>query len=261
MKALRVLLRSGALAACTLGWTAVWLVGLPFAAWAGRGERWRARIFQSWARVCTQVIGMRVEREGPLPAGPVLLVSNHLGYVDIVLIASQLRCVFVSKAEVGSWPVLGVLSRWMQTLFVDRGLRRDVLRVSEQVRERLERGQSVVLFPEGTSSGGSGVLRFHSALLASAASGERAVYHATLRYFTPEGAPPPAEVICWWGDMRFGSHVRRLLAVRSFRARIAFGPEPIQDTDRKSLARRLHAEVASRFGSLRESEESCLIGA
>jgi 1-acyl-sn-glycerol-3-phosphate acyltransferase len=256
-----VVLRSLALLVCTLGWAGAWAVGLVVALPLGRGERWRAAVFGSWARASARVLGMRIEREGEIPEGPALLVSNHLSYVDIVLIASQLPCVFVSKSEVGSWPVLGRLARWMQTLFVDRTLRRDVHRVAQEIRGRLDRGQTVVFFPEGTSSEGAGVLDFHSSLLAPAAQEGWPVQYAAVHYVTPPDAPPAAETVCWWGDMDFGPHLLGLLAVPSFRARIAFGHEPVRDPDRKSLARRLHRQVASRFGSLLEDDPSCLIGA
>ena len=260
MSALRRLYRAVALAAVTGFWAALWIVLLPFAWIAGKFEALRGFVFVSWARAVTVVLGMRVEREGEVPLEPVLLVSNHLSYVDIVLIASQFPCVFVSKAEVGSWPLVGRLAGWMQTLFVDRTLRRDVQRVAGEIRERLHRGQSVVFFPEGTSTEGVDVRAFHPALLEPAAREGWPVRHVALRYFTPPGAPPASEAVCWWGDMSFAPHLWALLAVPSFVARMSFGPEPIRDSDRKSLARRLHVEVASRFGSLSESEPSCPIG-
>lgn len=260
MTRLRVLWRVVAVAVLTGGWSLAWLVGWPLALLARRGEDWRAFVFGSWARGMAHALGMRIERLGTPPAEPSLLVSNHLGYADIVLIASQMRCVFLSKAEVADWPVIGLLSRWMQTLFVDRGRRRDVTRVAREIRERLERGQSVVLFPEGTSTGGDAVLPFRSALLEPAALGGWPVRTAALRYETPCGSPPARDVVCWWGEASFAPHVLRLFALPSFRARIAFGNQPLRDPDRKALARRLHREVASRFGSLLEGEDQCPIG-
>lgn len=261
MKVWRVAWRASVMGLLTLGWASAFLLGLPVAKLLGRAEAWRGRVFGGWARATARVIGMQIEREGVPPRGPVLLVSNHLGYVDIVLIASQMRCVFLSKAEVERWPGVGLLTRWMQTLFVDRALRRDVQRVAAEMRARLARGQSVVFFPEGTSTAGEGVRAFHSALLEPAAREAWPVSHAALRYFTPPGSPAAAQAVAWWGDARFGAHLLRLLALPGFRARIAFGAEPLRDSDRKSLALRLHERVASRFASLLESEERCPLGA
>lgn len=260
MSRLRVCRRVLAVALLTGGWSLAWLLGLCFALALGRGEDWRAFVFGSWARGMARALGMQIERRGQPPGEPTLLVSNHLGYADIVLIASQMRCVFLSKSEVADWPVVGLLARWMQTLFVDRGRRRDVTRVGREIRERLERGQSVVLFPEGTSTGGDAVLPFRSALLEPAARGGWPVRTAALRYETPAGWPPARDVVCWWGDASFAPHVLRLFALPGFRARIAFGSRPLVDPDRKALARSLHEEVASRFGSLLEGEDQCPIG-
>lgn len=261
MRTWRVVRRSAALAVVTGAWALAWGLGLLPARLLGAGERWRAGVFSSWARAVARVIGMRIEREGAAPAGRgVLLVSNHLSYLDIVLIASQMRCVFLSKAEVASWPVFGVLARWMETLFVERERRRDVPRVAAEIRARLERGQSVVFFPEGTSTRGDEVGSFRSALLEPAAREGLEVRYAALRYFTPPGEPSASEAVCWWGDMDFAPHLLALFALSGFRARIAFGEEPIRDLDRKALARRLHGAVAQRFTSLMPSEESCPIG-
>ncbi len=261
MRAWRTLWRAAALSLGTLAWTLAFALGLAPAALAGRVEALRGAVFGGWARTSARLLGMRVERDGEPPREASLLVANHLGYMDIVLIASQMRCVFLSKAEVARWPLLGPLSRMMQTLFVDRSLRRDVRRVAGEIRERLARGQSVVVFPEGTSTRGDDVRPFRSSLLEPAAQEGWPVRHAALCYATRPGRPPAAEVVCWWGDAPFGSHFVRLLGEPGFRARISFGAEPVREGDRKLLARRLHERVASRFAALLESEEGCPIGA
>ena len=260
MRRLRVVTRAVVLSTVTASWAVLFLLGSLPALLAGRFESWRAFVFQRWARSAGWALRMRVERMGEAPREPVLLVANHLSYVDIVLIASCMPCVFVSKSEVGGWPVVGRLARWMQTLFVDRNLRRDVQRVADEIRGRLARGQSVVFFPEGTSTEGREVRGFHPALLEPAAREGWPVRHAALRYRTPEGSPPASEAVCWWGDMSFGPHLLALFALPYFDARISFGSEPIRDTDRKALARRLQREVASRFAALSESNPSCPIG-
>ena len=231
-------------------WYALWLAGWPGAALAGRTERWRGWILMTWARAVCAILGMRVEVDGPLPRPPFLLVSNHLSYVDIVLLASRVPCAFVAKAEVRSWPAIGPLAASMGTLFVDRGRKRDVKRVADLVRARLDAGQGVVLFPEGTSTAGDAVAPFRSSLLEPAALAGVPVRWAALTYATPPGEAPARTAVAWWGDMTLGPHLLHLLRLSHFRARVVFGDPPIRDPDRKSLASRLQREVARRFEPL-----------
>jgi len=218
-------------------------------AWRGlQGDRrgtalWRTRIFHAWGRSMAWLLGMRVEIEGRPPEPPFVLVSNHLGYVDVILLASRLRCVFVSKADVRSWPLVGRLCASVDTLFIQREVKRDIPRVVQQIEGVLAGGRGVVLFPEGTSSGGDAVLPFRPALLESAARAGLPVHCAAIAYRTLPGSPPAREVVCWWSDMPFGSHVWQLLGLPGFRARVVFGAEPVRESDRKLLADRLQREV------------------
>ena len=247
MRAFRILARSIALGIVTLGLWLVWLAGSLPARALGRASRWRARTFGAWARTSARVIGLTVRVEGPPPEGAFLLVTNHLGYLDIVLLASRLSCVFVSKAEVRSWPVLGFMSRSMGTIYLDRTRKRDLVRVGREIEEALEAGEGVVLFPEGTSTQGADVRPFRSSLLEVAARRNLPVRYAALRYSTGEGDPPAHRSVAWWGDATFGPHFLALLGVSRIEATVSFGDEPVAETDRKLLARRLHEEVEGRF--------------
>ncbi len=247
MRNARLCVRAAALVLVTLLLALVLVLGLPWAALGARTLRWRVTLARLWAKACARLLGMKVVREGHAPAGAFLLVSNHLSYVDIILLLSTVRAVFVSKADVAAWPVLGPLARLAGTLFIERQRKKDVLRVSGEIRRILERGMGIILFPEGTSTAGAEVHAFRSSLLEPAAKLSLPVRYASIRYSTPAGEPPAHLAVSWWGEMTFGPHVRDLLRLSGFEARIVFGAEPIEDPDRKSLARKLHGAVASRF--------------
>jgi 1-acyl-sn-glycerol-3-phosphate acyltransferase len=170
---------------------------------------------------------------------PFILVTNHLSYVDVILLAGVVPGVFVAKREVRSWPVWGLFASAMRTIFVDRDRRRDSLRVAGVIDAALGQGEGVILFPEGTSTDGSRIQPLKPALLEVAARSGHPVHFARLSYRTPAGAPPAAHAVCWWGDMEFGPHFLELCRLPGFSATVAFGEDPIVDRDRKSLAKKL----------------------
>ncbi len=169
-----------------LRWHGLWRLGAPSHS-GGKAIAWRNRILTGWARDVAHVIGMHVQIEGPLPAAPFLLVTNHLSYLDIPMIASACGCAFVAKKEVARWPLLGRMTADLGAIFVDRENIGDVTRVSECIAAALGAGQSVALFPEGTSSMGARVAPFHPALLASVARLGIPVHYAALTYRTRAG--------------------------------------------------------------------------
>jgi 1-acyl-sn-glycerol-3-phosphate acyltransferase len=208
---------------------------------------WRCRVFRAWSRCVAWIVGMSTEIVGTPPRPPFILVANHLGYIDVILLGSQLPCVFVAKAEIAEWPVVGSLCRAVNTPFIDRMNKRDIPRVMRQIEEILNSGRGVVFFPEGTSSKGDLVRPFRSSLLEAAARAGQSVSYAALHYRTPPGSAPAHLAVCWWGDVPFLPHLIELLKLPRFRAKLAFGAESIRETDRKALASRLHRAVLQQF--------------
>lgn len=248
MRVLLPALRLIVMAAIIFSMFVVWGLGLPIAATSARlWARWRAFILRTISRGLLVTIGARVETSGEPPRAPFVLVSNHLSYIDILVLASRLDAVFVSKQEVASWPVLGILCRAMGTVFINRESRRDISRVLEEMEQRLHSDVGIVLFPEGTSTDGSEVLRFLPSLLEIAVRLGRPVEYASLRYSTGEGQPAASDVVCWWGGTVFATHFLRLLSLTGFRAELAFGSEPIVSSDRKVLAAELRQAVAGQI--------------
>ncbi|HLF82599.1 MAG TPA: lysophospholipid acyltransferase family protein, partial [Blastocatellia bacterium] len=209
MRLTRAIARACALIVCTLVMYAALILGLPFA--YKNPHRWRGLIFHEWAKATAAILSLKVAVRGTPPTPPFLLVSNHLSYVDVLVFASQLKCGFVARGDVAGWPVIGLLCRGVNTIFVDRERRKDVARVNELIDLALGEGRGVVLFAEGTSTRGDTVLPFKSSLLEQAARAGLAVSYAALSYRTRENEPPAHLSVCWWGEMTFVKHVIGLL--------------------------------------------------
>lgn len=220
---------------------------LLLAPWPRRREAWRSRMLRCWARSLVRVLGMRVERSGAPPGAPFLLVANHLSYVDILVLGSELGGTFVTKAEIDRWPVLGSICRAAGMIFVDRTSRRDLVRVRGEIEEKLAAGRGVVLFIEGTTGPGRELLPFRPSLLEGAARDGYPVHWATLSYRTPEGAPPAVDSVCWYGGEGLATHVRRLVRLPRFTATVRFGVASVTERDRKRLADRLRREMEAGF--------------
>ncbi len=218
-------------------------------------RRWRLRVFQGWARGLAVIIGMRLVVRGNAPSPPFFLVANHLGYIDIPVLATQVRGVFVSRHDVSDWPVIGFLTRAVGTLFINRELAREVVRLNHLLRAAWQRGEGIIFFPEGTSSAGAEIRPFKSPLLHVAAENHYPVSYASLSYRTPAGEPPAHLAVCWWGEMTFPDHLFKLLQLPRFEALLTFGDAAVRATDRKLLAHRLHHLIAQQFQPIVRPEQ------
>jgi 1-acyl-sn-glycerol-3-phosphate acyltransferase len=203
--------------------------------------RARAQWLQASCRRTLRVVGVKTRTSGPIPTRG-LIVSNHLSYLDILVLSAITPSVFVSKSEVKHWPVFGMFARLSGTLFLQRTRRSDVARLNRQIAAVLDTGVPVVLFPEGTSSDGSHVLPFKSSLLEPATGQEHPVSVSCIRYSLRDGNP--AEDVCYWGDMTLLPHLVNFLSKRRVRAHVTFAPIERSPSCRKELARHLHAEIA-----------------
>ena len=161
--------------------------------------------------------GHRDQVEGQPPACG-LVVSNHLSYLDIIIISAAMPCFFVAKMEIGGWPFFGKAARTGGTIFLDRSSLASAMSVAEQMTERLRLPVPVLLFPEGTSTDGAEVLRFHSRLIDPATTAGAPITAAAIRYVL-EGGVEERE-LCWFGDEQFMPHLWKVLGVAGFSAQL-----------------------------------------
>lgn len=210
-------------------------------------QYWRQIAFESWSRSFVRISRMDLEVIGTPPEPPFMLVANHVGYADICAIRAVARGVFVAKHDLGDWPLAGRMITDMGNVFIDRGRKRDIPRASAEVIERLNGGEGVIIFPEGTSTKGDEVLPFNSSFLDFAARTDMPVSYVSLTYRTAPGEPPASESIAWWDDTPFLKHMFLLFAVSRYSCTLNFGDEPVLNPDRKRLAAELTTRVREKF--------------
>jgi 1-acyl-sn-glycerol-3-phosphate acyltransferase len=200
----------------------------------------RAAWLQHTSRRILRIFKTKIQTSGDVPRSG-LLVSNHLSYVDILVIATITPAIFVAKREVKGWPVFGWFAKMGGTVFVDRERRTRVGRTTNEIQSAIDEGALVVLFPEGTSSNGETVLPFKSSLLEPAARQTHSLFAGLIQYQLEDG--DVGEEICYWKDMTLVPHLINLLSKRTIRASVRFTQLRESSTDRKELARQLHSEI------------------
>lgn len=254
-------------------WTALAvLIQAPMLVLPGRGKVVVPRLY--WGGMCV-ILGLGVRLIGApahrTPDGrPVIFVSNHSSWLDILVLGSRLEACFIAKEEVGRWPVIRTVARLGRTVYVRRQ-RNSTARERDEMRARLAAGDNLVLFPEGTTSDGSRVLEFRSAFLSIAETPA-----------TPEGLPPivqPVSVVydrlaglptgrasrplfAWYGDMEIASHYWRLAQHGGMRASVILHAplDPRDFANRKDLSRATWKAAADGAALLRQNRPAHPIG-
>ena len=243
----RLVLRLSLCILATAALATTWFVARPlFARTPDRRRALRGYVFAQWSGTCLARLGVRLHVEGAPPRERCFLVANHLSYLDILVLASQMNCVFLSMAELEDWPFIGLMARSFGTVFIDRQRKRDIPDVIRELENFIEQGFIVVLFPEGKSSRGERVDEFRPALLEPAAQSRHPVACATLRYATGPRDEPASNSVCWTTP-RFISHLLRLSMNDRIDASLILHPDVIRHSNRKALADELQRKVESRF--------------
>lgn len=216
-----------------------------------------------WHRIACRTVGIRVREIGkPARERPLLIVANHVSWLDITVLGSRMPLSFVAKTEVASWPVFGLFAKLQRSVFVDRQRRSATGRTAEELGTRLASGDAMVLFAEGTSNSGNEVLPFRSALIGAARhalagdDGEMWIQPLALAYTHLHGLPMGRQFrphVAWYGDMEMVPHFMNVVRQGAVDVAVVWG-EPIRvrpDMDRKTLTRLLEDEVRRLAGNVR----------
>jgi 1-acyl-sn-glycerol-3-phosphate acyltransferase len=202
----------------------------------------RALWAQSSSRLVLGSLGIHYRVEGEPPTHG-LVVCNHLSYLDILILSAAMPCFFVAKVEIDAWPIFGKAARACGTIFIDRSSLASAMSVADQIEERLKLAVPVLFFPEGTSTDGSKVLRFHSRLFEPATANATPITAAAVRYVIQGGVEE--RELCWFGEAAFLPHLLKALGTPGFLADVSFG-EPHIYPDRRTAAEITNAEIAAK---------------
>jgi lyso-ornithine lipid O-acyltransferase len=217
------------------------------------------RIRQWYFGSAGRLLGLKVIVRGRLSdAMPKLVVANHVSYFDIFVLGGTVHGTFVSKSEIASWPLFGFFSRVGQVVFIDRR-RTATHHARDHIRKRMERGQTLILFPESTSNDGNHVKPFKSALFTVAeeaiADGKPVIVQpVSVAYTRLNGMPMGVgwrPFVAWYGDMDLMPHLWQALRLGRVTVEVTFH-EPVTSSafkDRKALAR--HCQHVTRHGMAR----------
>ena len=206
----------------------------------------RDRVISTWSGKLLDILGIRLAASVPPDfSHGALLVANHVSWLDVFIIHATRRVHFVSKHEIRNWPVIGWLAWRAGTLFIQRAKKSDTARINQEMHALLKDGGWVAVFPEGTSTDGSRLLRFLPSLFQPAVDESLPVVPAALQYLTPEGSY--TDVPAYADNVSFGKSLWRIAGEKQIVARMTFCP-PLRGDSRRELAEMAHREIARALG-------------
>ncbi len=210
-------------------------------------EETRCAHIQWWSAKLLHVLGVQLRPMGRFEAGPQLIVANHISWLDIAAIHAvcpQAR--FVSKSDVKEWPLLGWLIGSAGTLFIERASKRDALRVVHQMAAALQAGDTVAVFPEGTTGTGHALLPFHANLLQAVLPGATPVQPVVLRYAEPGHAVSPA--VAFVGDTTLVGSIWSVVCARGLSVEVEVLPrQPSEGLDRRAVSQLVSEQIAAKL--------------
>jgi 1-acyl-sn-glycerol-3-phosphate acyltransferase len=203
-----------------------------------------------WAAKLLRVVGVATRIEGLPPAegeAGAMIAANHVSWLDIFAISSVRPTRFIAKSEIRDWPAAGWVVERAGTIFIRRERRHDTMRINELVHDALMQGDRVGLFPEGTTTEGDRLLKFHSSLFEPAVANHAHVHPCAIRYEHPDGTL--CRAMAYVGELSFMQSLGLVIRQRGVVARIAFAPAIETDgRNRREVAAAARASVATLLG-------------
>jgi lyso-ornithine lipid O-acyltransferase len=194
-----------------------------------------------WMRRLTRILGLDIRVLGALPERPVLVVSNHTSWLDVPVLASTIPVSFISKIEIREWPLLGILAARAGTLFIQRGGRNAANQAMEQIAFRLRRDHSIAMFPEGTTTDGHSVRRFHPRLFGAAVHADSYIQPVAIRYPHAQGVHPAAPFVDTEPMVKQGL---RVLGEKRIDVEVTLCQRLVsQPVDRRTLSKQAHEAI------------------
>ncbi|MDH2916431.1 MAG: lysophospholipid acyltransferase family protein [Gallionella sp.] len=219
------------------------------------GLQSRRRILQRWSAGLLAVLNIRVAfaAKGKIQDGhPGLIVSNHISWLDVFVLNSVIPMRFVAKSEVRSWPFIGWLCARAQTLFIERGKMRSAARVNMNMAELLQQGESLAVFPEGTTTDGAQVAHFHSSLLQPAIDAWSQVHPIAIRYQNRRGER--SHDAAYIDEVSLGQSIWRILCSPQLQVRLLLTPAlDVRGVDRRELATRARQQISTALEAMQLS--------
>ena len=192
---------------------------LHFFCSANKAKSKRDRLKIHWLKVFSSIMKLSVIREGELPKDGALLISNHISWLDIIVIGQYLPVYFVAKSDISSWPIIGYLSRQGGTIFIRRGNKKSIKATTEKMIWVLKQNSNIVAFPEGTTTLGNEVLSFHASLFQPALLTKSVIQPVVIQY---EGAAKHQAPFI--GEDDFVRHLIKMLCLDKVEVRLSFLP-------------------------------------
>ncbi|MFT7517388.1 MAG: 1-acyl-sn-glycerol-3-phosphate acyltransferase [Myxococcota bacterium] len=253
---LRAVIRLIAAAVLLLILVVSWLLPLVVRVFSSRqADRLLLRQLGIWCRATLKVIGVKVISQGPKPSAPYLLASNHLSYLDVLVLWSQIDGFFLGKSELAKWPVMGPLIRAAGTVFINRTQRSGVVAAIESVTEKVIEGNGVIFFPEGATSSGGEIRPFKSNMFQVAAHSQLPAHVSVIHYSTQSARHSGASDMAWWGDRGFASHFYKLLSFDNKIARVTFVEQQVAHADRKQMAQQAQQLATEAFEPMHQFDD------
>ena len=209
----------------------------------------RQRRVQWWAMKTLRLMGITLRVEGAPVAGAVLLVANHISWLDIMAVHAVCpHARFVSKADVKSWPLMRHLVDAAGTLYLERERKRDALRVVHAMAEALKAGDTVAIFPEGTTSDGQALLPFHANLLQAAIATETPVQPVSIRF--SDSTHAVSRAVEFVGATTLAQSLWRVASGDGLFVCVALLPPRVTaHADRRALAEQLRNDIAAQLAA------------